>query len=88
MKMIIAIVRDVDDERVIDQLVAHNYRVTRVASTGGFLRRGNVTLFVGVEGEPQVQAVINLLREVCSPPEAGHNRATIFVVDAQHFEQI
>ncbi len=88
MKMIIAIVRDIDDGRVIDQLVTRQYRVTRVASTGGFLRRGNVTLLIGVENQEQVQAVLDVLRETCSPPEAGQHRATVFVVDAQHFEQI
>jgi uncharacterized protein YaaQ len=88
MKMIIAIVRDVDDARVIDRLVAQSYRVTRVASTGGFLRRGNVTLLIGVEGEGKVQTVIDLLGETCSPAEPGQHRATIFVVNAQHFEQV
>ncbi len=88
MKMIIAIIRDTDDECVIDQLITHNYRVTRVATTGGFLRRGNVTLFIGVEDAPQVQAVIDLLKQTCSPAEAGHHRATIFVVNTEYFEQI
>ena len=88
MKMISAIVRDIDDERVIDELVTKDHRVTRVASTGGFLRRGNVTLLIGVEGAPQVQDVIDILHQVCSPAEPNHHRATIFVVDAHHFEQI
>ena len=87
MKLIIAIVRDVDAGSVIEQLVAHDHRVTRVASTGGFLRRGNVTLLIGSEGQ-QVQAVIDLLRDTCSPPEPGQHRATIFVVNSPHFEQI
>jgi uncharacterized protein YaaQ len=87
MKLIITIIRDTDDGTVVNQLVAHGYRVTRIASTGGFLRRGNVTLLIGVEAE-QVQAVIDLLQQVCSPPEAGQHRATVFVVDAQHFEQV
>ncbi len=88
MKLIVAIVRDIDDRRVIDQLVSQGYRVTRLASTGGFLRRGNVTLLVGVEGEHQVHAVFDLLRETCSPADPGSHRATVFVVNAQHFEQI
>ena len=87
MKLIIAIIRDTDDVRVLDQLVAKGHRVTRVASTGGFLRRGNVTLFIGTEAE-QVQPVIDLLRETCSPPEPNQHRATLFVVDAPHFEQV
>lgn len=88
MKLVIAIVsRDIDAGPVIEQLVAHGYRVTRVASTGGFLRRGNVTLLVGVE-EEQVDDVVGVFRAVCSPPEPGQSRATIFVVDAPHFEQV
>jgi len=87
MKLIIAICRDIDAGSVIDELVTHSHRVTRVASTGGFLRRGNVTLLVGVE-EQNVQPVIDIFRDTCSPPEPGQRRATIFVVDAPHFEQI
>ena len=87
MKLIIAIVRDVDAGPVTDQLVAHGHRVTRVASTGGFLRRGNVTLLTGVE-QQHVQPVIDVLRDTCSPPEPGQYRATLFVVDASHFEQV
>ncbi len=88
MKVILAIVRDTDDQAVIDRLVAEEYRVTRIASTGGFLRRGNVTLLIGVEQEAQVQTVIDLLREVCGPPEPAHHRATVFVINAEHFEQV
>ncbi len=87
MKLIIAIVRDSDDRQVLDALVARSYRVTRVASTGGFLRRGNVTLFVGVEPD-QVQAVLDAVRDACAPPGPGEHRATVFVVDAPHYEQV
>jgi uncharacterized protein YaaQ len=87
MKLIIAIIRDVDASPVIDELVGNGYRVTRVASTGGFLRRGNVTLLIGVEDQ-RVEPVIDVFRDTCSPPDPGQHRATIFVVDAPHFEQI
>ncbi len=42
----------VDNNRVdptVDALVAQGFRVTRLASTGGFLRRGNTTLLVGLD---------------------------------------
>jgi uncharacterized protein YaaQ len=87
MKLIIAIIRDVDASPVVDELVSKGYRVTRVASTGGFLRRGNVTLLIGVEDQ-RVEPVFDVFRETCSPPDPGQHRATIFVVDAPHFEQI
>ncbi|NLE45932.1 MAG: hypothetical protein GX620_14520 [Chloroflexi bacterium] len=87
MKLVITIIRDSDAGPVIDELVNRGHRVTRVASTGGFLRRGNVTLLIGTD-EDKVQPVIDILREKCSPPESGLHRATVFVVDAPHFEQI
>jgi len=87
MKLMIVIVRDSDDENVIQMLVKNNYRVTRMASTGGFLRRGNVTLLIGVESE-KVEAVFELLRQTCRPADSDQHRATVFVVDMPYFEQI
>ena len=87
MKLMFVIVRDSDDGAVIEKLVNKGHRVTRIASTGGFLRRGKVTLMIGVEAE-QVQPVIDLLREACAPPDNLEHQATIFVVDAPYFEQI
>ncbi|MCS6909592.1 MAG: cyclic-di-AMP receptor [Anaerolineales bacterium] len=87
MKLILAIIRDRDDANVVQQLVERGYRVTRVASTGGFLRRGNVTLLIGAEAE-QVQPALDLIRVACSPPDPGQHRATVFVLNAAHFEQV
>lgn len=86
MKLLIVILQDRDAGTVTEQLTAKGYRVTRIASTGGFLRRGNVTLLIGAEAT-EVEGIIALLRQVCAPPEPGQHRATIFVVDAAHFEQ-
>ena len=88
MKLIVAIVKDSDDAPVVSQLVSQGFRVTRVASSGGFLRRGNVTLLIGVEPE-RLQAAIDLLHETCSQPaDPGQHRATLFVLDAPIFEQV
>ncbi len=87
MKLMIIIVRDVDDEAVIQELVQKEYRVTRMASTGGFLKRGNSTLLVGVEDE-QVNAVIDLLSQTCCGPEEGQHRATIFTVNMTNYTKI
>lgn len=87
MKLLFMIVRDVDADNVLQGLVENQYRVTQVASTGGFLRHGNVTMMSGVE-DGQVEAVINLLRKICCPSDETGHRATIFVVDMPYFEQI
>jgi uncharacterized protein YaaQ len=87
MKLILAIVRDSDSEAVTQALTSADFRVTRVASTGGLLRRGMTTLLIGVEAE-QVEAAIQVLRKTCTPPAAGEKRATIFVVPVDRAEQI
>ena len=51
MKLVIVIIRDSDDEAVIQALLQQEYRVTRMSSTGGFLKQGNVTLLIGVREE-------------------------------------
>lgn len=87
MKLILIIIRDVDGDNVLQALVGNGLRVTRVASTGGFLKRGNLTLMTGVE-EDQVGVVIDLLRKSCYPAEEPEHRATVFVVDMPYYEQI
>ena len=88
MKMVIAILRDDDSENVSYALVQSKFRVTRIASTGGFFRRGSTTLMVGV-ADDQVDEAIQVVRQNCAPPvEPGLKRATLFVLDVAHFEQI
>jgi uncharacterized protein YaaQ len=86
MKLILAIVRDADSDSVTQGLTSANFRVTRVASTGGLLRRGMTTLLIGLEAE-QVEIAIQVLRKTCTPADDG-KRATIFVVPVDRFEQI
>ncbi|HPD40284.1 MAG TPA: cyclic-di-AMP receptor [Anaerolineae bacterium] len=87
MKLIVAIVKDSDSLAVSDALIERQFRVTRIASTGGFLRRGNVTLLIGVEAE-QVPQVFTLLTQHTQEPEPGQHRATVFVLPAEDFVQL
>jgi uncharacterized protein YaaQ len=87
MKLIIAIVHDSDSDPVTQALTSADFRVTRIASTGGLLRRGMTTLLAGVD-DGQVEAAIHLLREKCTPAAEGEKRATIFVVDVEKFAQV
>ena len=85
MKMIIIIVNDNDADTLTQAFTAGNFRVTRVASTGGFMRSGVVTMLLGVE-DAQVDAAIQVARNAI--PSSDKKRATLFVVPVQHFEQI
>ncbi|NOK59213.1 MAG: hypothetical protein GFH27_549283n326 [Chloroflexi bacterium AL-W] len=49
MKLLVFVVSDQVADATIDVLVEQGFGVTRLASTGGFLRKGNTTLFVGVK---------------------------------------
>lgn len=64
MKLILAVVQDKDAPRLIDELMKANYGVTKLASTGGFLKSGNTTLMIGVEKE-KTEDVIDIIKQVC-----------------------
>jgi uncharacterized protein YaaQ len=87
MKMIIAILRDVDSDPITQALTTGKFRVTRIASTGGLLRRGVTTLLVGVD-DGKVEVAIQVMKENCAPAPKGEKRATVFVVPVERFEQV
>lgn len=64
MKMVIAIVQDSDSVDLVDDLNDNGFRVTKLATTGGFLKSGNTTLMIGVEAE-KVSEVVNIVKGVC-----------------------
>ncbi|MFL0247625.1 MULTISPECIES: cyclic-di-AMP receptor [Clostridium] len=64
MKLIIAIVQDDDAGELIDILTDTGFRVTKLATTGGFLKAGNTTLMIGVELE-KVDEVLKVIEDVC-----------------------
>ena len=63
-KIIYAIVSADDGNRVTDVLNDHRYSVTRLATTGGFLKKGNATLMIGTQDD-KVDYAIELIRETC-----------------------
>lgn len=63
-KLLIVIASDSDADRLIQKLVQRGYPATKVSSTGGFLRRGNATIFSGVDAE-DVDNVIAIIRSEC-----------------------
>jgi len=87
MKMIIMIVRDSDADNLTQAFTSAEYRVTRVASTGGFLRSGFVTLLLGVD-DNRVDSAIELLRGKLKPSTSSERRATLFVIPVERFEQV
>ncbi|GAK01377.1 MULTISPECIES: cyclic-di-AMP receptor [Geomicrobium] len=68
MKLIVSVVQDKDSNRLSTALVENDYRATKLASTGGFLRAGNTTFLIGVEDE-QVSDVLDIIKENCESRE-------------------
>ncbi|MFA7248634.1 MAG: cyclic-di-AMP receptor [Dehalococcoidia bacterium] len=64
MKLVMMIVSDHDADELMSALVEHGAPATKVGSSGGFLRRGNVTIFSGVP-ESQVDTVLDIVNEIC-----------------------
>ena len=88
MKLIIAIIKDQDNDTVSRALTKKGFRVTLTASTGGFLRSGRSTLLIGVEDD-QVDAALEIIRSCCKKPEkTDEKRATIFVIKVDKFTQL
>ena len=46
MKLVLAIIHDEDAQKLTTALNRSNFQVTKLASTGGFLRVGNTTMLI------------------------------------------
>ena len=64
MKLVIAIVQDEDAGRLVNAMMKEGYGVTKLATTGGFLRAGNTTLLTGVEDE-KLEHCLEFIEKTC-----------------------
>ena len=63
-RLILAIVQDEDAAVLSDAIVSRGYRATRINTVGGFLRKGNASMLIGVH-ERQVPEVLMIIRQTC-----------------------
>ena len=75
MKLVFAIVHDEDTPRLMAELNKAGFRVTKLNSSGGFLRSGNTTLMIVVEVE-KLQEVLDLIRKYSSSRRSAINSMT------------
>ena len=76
MTLIVAIVQDQDVNALMDALTEKKYRVTKLSSTGGFLKSGNTTLLIGVEDD-KVNEVKELVDHNCKTREITTSLLTV-----------
>jgi uncharacterized protein YaaQ len=94
-KLVIAVIQNEVADLVVDALLEADFRTTRLASTGGFLRRGNTTLMIGAE-EDQVNLVLDLIKQSARTGMAPHetsegspaSAATVFVLDLEEYQRL
>ncbi len=79
MKLVVTVIHDRDKHKISETLLRNNFKFTKLASTGGFLRDGNVTFLIGVEAK-RLDELINVIKDSCKtreqyanfvPPDAG-----------------
>ena len=64
MKLIFSIVNNDDSHAVSSALTQNGFQATKLASTGGFLMAGNMTLMICTEDE-KVDACIDCISRCC-----------------------
>ncbi|NLD46333.1 MAG: hypothetical protein GX660_03930 [Clostridiaceae bacterium] len=87
MKLVFAVVHDEDGNKVMEELNNKGFTVTKLCSTGGFLKAGNTTLLVGVQ-EDKVDTIINIIKnksksrkQVINTPIAPIGMGNVFMAN-------
>ena len=74
MKMVLAIINYDDAQDVINNLMKAGFQITKLATTGGFLKAGNVTILIGLD-ESKLDECFAIIREHSSSrPGRGGRR--------------
>jgi uncharacterized protein YaaQ len=96
MKLIIAVVHDEDAAVIIDEFSENKLQITKLCSTGGFIKSGNSTLISGVQDDEVEKAVDIIARNTqIRVKGAKENKnggisvgaATIFITNIERFEK-
>jgi len=80
MKLLVFVTENSAADPTVDALVEQGFRVTRLASTGGFLRKGNTTLLAGVE-EVAIERALAIARRTAPG-------ALVITLDLERYERI
>ena len=88
MKMIVCVLQDSDKDNVVRGLNDDDFRVTVLPSTGGYFRRGNITLFIGTDDDRVERAIQIIKQNSKQSDDPGRKRATVFVLKVDQHERI
>ena len=77
-KLILAVLQELDYAATVEALNKEGFFVTLLSSTGGFFKKKNMTLMIGVE-EEKAQRVIDILAE-----KAGRRVKEVYIDSAMN----
>ena len=90
MKMILAVMPTHLSDQVSSELLKAEYRVTKFASTAGFLSGGTTTFMVVAEAQ-KIDAALVLIKKAIppiAPTDSAHARVTIYVMAVKDFVRV
>ncbi len=65
MKLLIGIVNSDDENELLSEMNKASFMATKLTTSGGFLKNGNVTFLVGVE-EERLDELVSVFEKCCS----------------------
>ncbi len=96
-RLIVCIVHEDDVGPLRSALAQEDFESTVISSTGGFLRKGNATLLIGVESW-RAERILDIIRRTCRthiekapPPQEGTTQvgaAIVFTLDVEQYLRI
>ncbi|MCI5674558.1 MAG: cyclic-di-AMP receptor [Ezakiella sp.] len=76
MKLVVAIVQDADVNSVVNEMTENKFRLTKLSSSGGFLKAGNTTLLIGVDDD-ELKNCLDIIENNCKQREITTSLLTV-----------
>ncbi|AIZ36162.1 cyclic-di-AMP receptor [Parvimonas micra] len=90
MKLILAIIQDHIAQDVLNELSENKVRATKLSSTGGFFRKGNTTILIGIE-EEKLDRVKEMILNISKNKETVDDKTAntvMFVLNMDQFIRV
>ena len=90
MKLILAIIQDHIAQDVLNELSENKIRATKLSSTGGFFRKGNTTILIGIE-EEKLDRVKEMILNISKNKETIDDKTAntvMFVLNMDQFIRV
>lgn len=90
MKLILAIIQDHIAQDVLNELSENKIRATKLSSTGGFFRKGNTTILIGIE-EEKLDRVKEMILNISKNKETVDDKTAntvMFVLNMNQFIRV